>query len=149
MQDSLAFPDGIRIICVKEIGKDTPSIESSVVATRYEIHLCPPHPLPSPQGGEGGGEGDRVLSSVSRFHASISVPFVHRRGEKTVNIDLKHYITELVVDGEGVIGMTLNERIPMIRVNEALAGIFGMFESEFQKNKIRKIGIIFKDNRSP
>ena len=116
-----SFPEGIRIVSATKLEKGAPSIERSVAATSYMI------------------EGEDIsLSAISVFNSSDNWPFARQRGDRTVNIDLKDYIARLVAEGKGVVGLTLIEREPMVRVLEAAAGIFNLKEEDQNSLKIRK-----------
>ena len=81
---------------------------------------------------------------ISNFNTAATWTCDRRRGEKTVNVDLKHYVSRLVVNDQGVIELTLNEREPMVRVSEALQKIFQLSEEMLHNVTIRKTGVVFK-----
>ena len=117
------FPDGIKIVSAGEISRTASSIERSIVAIKYGIE---------------GLVKSRAAEAIAQFETATNVPFVRLRGAKAVNIDLKNFIAELVAAGDSMIGLTLNEREPMIRVSEALQGIFGLSDEELINVRIKK-----------
>ncbi len=115
------FPEGVSVVSAGEMSG--PSIERSIASTSYRI---------------GGIDKKCSTEAIARFEAVDNVPFARLRGEKTANVDLKDFIAELVVDGNDMVGLTLTEREPMIRVSEALQGIFGLPGDEIINLRIRK-----------
>jgi radical SAM-linked protein len=129
-------PEGIEIRAVEELPVSAPSIDEGLAASVYKIEF--------------GSIDEKLLEeAVSRFNSLKEFPFERRRRGKTANIDLKRYITGLVVRGDGVIGLTLSEREPVVRILEAAQAVFGLTDNEIQKLRFRKIEIIFKNNHSP
>lgn len=115
-----SFPEGIRIVSATKLDKGAPSIERSVAATSYNI------------------EGNLDPAGISRFNSEKSRMFARQRGERTVNIELKDYIARLVAEGEGVVGLTLVEREPALRIFEVVSEIFDLKEEELEGLRIRK-----------
>jgi len=129
-----AFPEGVSIVSVVELETGSQSIERSISRTTYNI-----------EGAAGVCDMRGIEEAILRFNSSNSSTFVRRRGDKSANIDLKDFISELVIESEGVIGLTLNERELMIRVGEVLTEIFGLSEDAFYKIRIKKRNVFLKN----
>lgn len=122
-------PEGIEIKSFEELSAGAPSIDEWVAASVYKIEF-------------GGIERNFVEEGVSRFESLKHFPFERRRREKTANVDLKSYITGLVVTADGVVGLTLNEREPALRIFEVVQAVFDLKDNELNKLTIRKESVI-------
>jgi len=148
------FSEGVNIVSAEGLLNGVHSIEQSIAAINYEIYFPPlckgrlggvDHDLPPPPLPFDSAQGRLTKEGlISNFNTAAAWPFLRQRGEKTTNVDLKQYVSRLVVDDKGVIGLTLNEREPMIRVSEVLEAIFKFNDNEIKDLIIRKIGVLWK-----
>lgn len=118
-------PEGIEIRDFEKLPEGSPSIDAGVVASVYKIEFS-------------GIDRKLIEDGISRFASLKHFNFERRRREKTANVDLKSYITGLVVTAGGMVGLTLNEREPVVRIQEAAQAVFGLTENELNKLTIRK-----------
>ncbi len=124
------LPDGLRAVELSRIDVGAPSIEDSTALVSYEVEsqsLC-----------------EKASAALCRFGEAPGLPLTRVRGERRAEVDLKDYVAGLAMDGAGVLGITVRNLRPALKISEILGSIFGISENDARKLPVRKVGVEWK-----
>jgi radical SAM-linked protein len=122
--------DGLRMLASERTWGATPSIEDGIGLVRYEVSTE--------------GPGINASEAADRFKGAEKLPFTRVRRERRAEVDLKDYVAELAEGGRGVLGITVFNRKPALKISEILGAIFGISEDEARKLPVRKTAVEWK-----
>ena len=122
------LPFGMKVVSIEELLPAAKSIEDSIVLTKYEV-----------------GIKDDVGAMIDCFKCAGKWPFTRRRKDKEEIVDLKDYVSHLAVLNHGVVGISVQNKKPILRIVEIVGGIFNLSEEILKCVSIRKVGIDFID----
>lgn len=123
--------DGLSVLSVERIDGTTPSIEDGVGLVGYEISAE--------------GLGINASEAIDRFKGAEKLGFTRVRREKRVEVDLKEYVAELAERGRGVLGITVRNLRPALKISEILSEIFGISENDARKLQVKKVLVEWKE----
>jgi radical SAM-linked protein len=125
------LPEGMEAIAAVLLESNAPSIDDAICAIHYEARL--PNTKVD------------LESAVQTFNQLQQMPFSRVRGEKTVEVDLKNYVTGLAVFEGGVLSVSIQNLKPMLKISEILAGLFNIGEDALKFVRIEKVGVEWKE----
>ena len=124
------FPNGVSVVSVEPVTSDTPSWDKLTASIFEVVNFS-----------KVGKDEDQLIKIIQSYQGAKSAPILRRRGKKAQEVDLKPYVTELALLKGDAIRLTLNELKPMIRITEAIQGIFSLDKEDLHKLNIKKIGV--------
>ena len=124
------LPEGIEVEAAHSIEVGAPSIDDATALIRYEVYA-----------GEGVGAAS---TAIDRFNAVPALPCTRVRRQKSTEVDLKDYVAELAESDGGVLGITVSNRKPALKVSEILSALLGVSENDARKLPVRKIAVEWK-----
>ena len=124
------LPDGLEVLGTERIEGPTPSIEDGIGLVAYEVSA----------------EDSKINASeaIGRFKGAENLNFTRVRREKRAEVDLKDYVAELAERGRGVLGITVFNRRPALKVSEIIGALFEITEQEARKLRVRKVSVEWK-----
>jgi len=128
------LPEGFKALESERIGSRLPSIEDGMDLVRYEV---------AP-----GDGGVKASEAADRFRAAEKLPFTRVRRERRAEVDLKEYVAELAERDRGVLGITVFNRRPALKISEIISELFGISEQEARKLFVRKASVDWKERRN-
>ncbi|MBT3181388.1 MAG: TIGR03960 family B12-binding radical SAM protein [Deltaproteobacteria bacterium] len=124
------FPEGIMAKRVRFLKPPYESISDAVLSNEYEVTLS--------------SLGLDLEASISNFDSAEAFPFMRVRGKSNKEVDLKEAIHKLAVLRDGVLGMTILNKPPIIRVSEVLSAVFGVSGEDLNRVMVNKTGVEWK-----
>lgn len=126
------FPDGINILGIRQIASGEPSIEEAISRNLYEVSNILL-------------EEKTMREAVAEFDKRSGFLISLLRGHKEAKeVDLKRCISNLAVLGAGVVGLSVEEMTPSVRVMEAVEKIFNLDAMSLARILIKKVDVIFR-----
>lgn len=127
VNDSQSYlPFGMKVVSVEELLPSAKSIEDSISLVKYEV-----------------GVKDDIGVLVDRFNCAEKWLFTRRRKDKEEIVDLKYYVSHLAILDCGVVGVSVQNRKPILRIVEIVGGIFSLSDEMLRCAHIKKVGVEF------
>lgn len=126
------LPHDLETIRICQIAGDAPSIDDSTARTRYGV--------------DSRTLEEKASAAIARFKTAQALPFTRVRGERRADVDLKGYIAELAETDPGVLGITVFNRKPALKISEVLSALLGVSEKEARRLPVRKVAVEWNDD---
>lgn len=124
------LPQGMAVMAASRLEPGAPAIDVGIIQSRYIVGLA--------------GIKRDIQVAIDSFSAAERVVFVRKRKEKSVEIDLKQYITKLAVINPSVLEAWLESKQPALKISEAISEIFKLTEDETKLLKLKKQEVVWR-----